>query len=408
MTPTITFRPLTPDDLPLLVEWLARPHVAEWWDGTPTLEEALEEYGPMMAPTAKARAFIALVDGEPLGYIQYYHAMGSGEGWWEDVTDPGVRGIDQFIGDASRLGQGLGTAMVRAFSDWLFEDPAVTYVHLDPDPSNARAIRCYEKAGFVGDAIIRTPDGLSRLMIRRRPGATAATPDDRRRAVPFDPHHFARRAAGGEATDAVAAFRHAYASNLWSGDASRSGPGSDLDQTAVVRRELPVLLRSLGVRTLLDVPCGDLHWMSRVDLGDVRYIGGDLLPEVVEANRQRYASPLRTFEVLDLATSALPPADLLLCRDCLVHLAFADIARVVENLRRSPVTWLLTTTFPGQEMNEDVHTGDWRPINLQRAPFNWPAPEQLLVEECTEGNGVFADKSLGLWRVASLPPVTGR
>jgi hypothetical protein len=48
-------------------------------------------------------------------------------------------------------------------------------------------------------------------------------------------------------------------------------------------------------------------------------------------------------------------------------------------------------------------TGDWRPINLERAPFNWPAPVELIVEECTESGGVFADKSLGLWRIDALP-----
>ena len=96
-------------------------------------------------------------------------------------------------------------------------------------------------------------------------------------------------------------------------------------------------------------------------------------------------------------------ADLLLCRDCLVHLSFADIARAIANIRAATVTYLLTTTFPAQRANEDIRTGDWRPLNLEAAPFGWPAPLEYLVEKCTEGNGLFADKSLGLWRVDSLP-----
>ena len=44
-------------------------------------------------------------------------------------------------------------------------------------------------------------------------------------------------------------------------------------------------------------------------------------------------------------------------------------------------------------------TGDWRPINLERAPFHLPAPQLLLNEQCTEGGDTFADKSLALWRV---------
>jgi hypothetical protein len=98
----------------------------------------------------------------------------------------------------------------------------------------------------------------------------------------------------------------------------------------------------------------------------------------------------------------LPTADLVLIRDCLVHLSFVDIARAIGNLRRSNITWLLTTTFPEQEANEDIHTGDWRPLNLGRGPFHWPTPVELLNERCSEGEGQFADKSLGLWRINEI------
>jgi RimJ/RimL family protein N-acetyltransferase len=89
--------------------------------------------------------------------------MGSGAVWWEDETDPGARGIDQFLANSSRLGQGLGTAMVRAFVDRLFENPRVTTVQADPSPANERAIRCYRRAGFVALGEVVTPDGPALL-----------------------------------------------------------------------------------------------------------------------------------------------------------------------------------------------------------------------------------------------------
>ncbi len=106
--------------------------------------------------------------------------------------------------------------------------------------------------------------------------------------------------------------------------------------------------------------------------------------------------------MLDLQSSPLPAADLMLCRDCLVHLSFADIARAIANVRTARVAYLLATTFPSQATNEDILTGDWRPLNLEVAPFHWPSPQEYLIEECTEANGLFADKSLGLWRVDAL------
>ena len=64
---------------------------------------------------------------------------------------------------------------------------------------------------------------------------------------------------------------------------------------------------------------------------------------------------------------------------------------------------LLTTTFAGLTSNEEILTGEWRPINLEKTPFCLPAPLTLLNEACTGYDGHFADKSLGLWRIADLP-----
>lgn len=168
MTPEITFASLTEADLPLLVGWFARGHVAEWWHpGEP--EEVEAEYRALIDPAATTRPFLAYHLGRPIGYIQSYIAMGSGEGWWTDERDPGVRGIDQFIGESDALGRGLGTAMVRAFVGRLFADPAVTAVIVDPDPRNHRAIRCYRRAGFQPQGETDTPDGPALLMRIDRP-----------------------------------------------------------------------------------------------------------------------------------------------------------------------------------------------------------------------------------------------
>jgi len=146
------FRPLTEADLPLVATWLARPHVAQWWRGPVELEPGL-------------RQFLAVLEGEPIGYVQSYQAIaGHPEGWWLDVDDPGVHGIDQFLADPARLGRGLGTRMVRAFVAELFTDRRVTRAQADPSPENGRAIRCYEKAGFRRLRDIVTPDGPALLM----------------------------------------------------------------------------------------------------------------------------------------------------------------------------------------------------------------------------------------------------
>jgi RimJ/RimL family protein N-acetyltransferase len=162
---TLTFRPLAPADLEMLHDWLGRPHVSQWWGPAPSLAEVEEDYLPMIAPESTTRGYIARLEEQPIGFIQSYVVLGSGDGWWEEETDPGARGIDQFLADADQLGRGLGSTMVRTFVEQLFLDPSVTKVQTDPSPENERAIRSYVRAGFQPLAKVDTPDGPALLMV---------------------------------------------------------------------------------------------------------------------------------------------------------------------------------------------------------------------------------------------------
>lgn len=158
------FTPLAEADLPMLHAWLKRPHVAAWWGPADSVDELRQDF----LSGGTTRAFIAELDGEAMGFVQCYVVMGSGDGWWEGETDPGARGIDQFLAHEAQLDQGLGRAMVKAFVDKLFADAAVTVVQTDPSPDNLRAIRCYAAAGFEAVGEVVTPDGPALLMRCRR------------------------------------------------------------------------------------------------------------------------------------------------------------------------------------------------------------------------------------------------
>ncbi len=174
--PAFTFQPLTAADLPRLGAWLARPHLQRWWREQDLSTAALrEKYLPRIAGADAARPFLALLDGEPVGYVQVYDVAAGDPSWWPDAPGPGVVGIDQFLADGDRLGRGLGTAMVAAFTQRLFADPAVTEIRVDPRPDNRRAIRCYEKAGFRDRGPITTPDGPARMMVLERPAERPST-----------------------------------------------------------------------------------------------------------------------------------------------------------------------------------------------------------------------------------------
>lgn len=191
--------------------------------------------------------------------------------------------------------------------------------------------------------------------------------------------------------------------NYWNSQESVSGTGSELGQTVALVHALPALFKEFGIKSMLDVPCGDLNWMKEVPLDGVRYIGGDIVAKLVLANKERFAArPELEFRVLDLLKDPLPTSDLVLVRDCMVHLPLADITTALERIKASGSRYLLATTFTRHGENRDIRMGDWRPVNLQAPPFNLPEPLHTIDERCEEGEGRYGDKAMALWDLRSL------
>lgn len=197
-------------------------------------------------------------------------------------------------------------------------------------------------------------------------------------------------------------FDRIHRDNYWAHPESVSGPGSAVEQTQKLVEDLPPLLRSLEVGSLLDIPCGDFAWMRRVDLDGIDYLGCDIVEGIIDENRRQHGADGVRFEVKDLTADALPTVDVVLVRDCLVHLPNRLIWKALANLKRSGSTWLLATTHPGVT-NQNVSMGRWRPLDLTAPPFWFGEPTAVIVEGCTERGGVWRDKSLGLWRIHDLP-----
>jgi RimJ/RimL family protein N-acetyltransferase len=155
----ITIRKLTVNDFPLLLTWLTKPHVKEWWnDGDDTLEKVARHYGRQSATNER---FILLYhldaqdkDGQPVGYLQY------------EIDAAGVASIDQFIGEETLLNRGIGTQAIKLLLAHIQAHHPLRVVTVDPSPANKRAIRCYEKVGFQHDATLHSPPGVDAYMMK--------------------------------------------------------------------------------------------------------------------------------------------------------------------------------------------------------------------------------------------------
>lgn len=204
-------------------------------------------------------------------------------------------------------------------------------------------------------------------------------------------------------------FTEIYKTNEFKGDESISGPGSSLKNTEVLRKELVKLCKWLKVKTIVDAPCGDFNYMKEVvkELDLIEYLGIDIVPEMIEQNAKKYLSNVVHFAIGDITTYPFPNVDILICRDCLVHLSFESSFKFFRNFAKSNIPYLLTTTFTGENRkNFNFEDGrNWYPMNLYIEPFNLPQPKILINEQCQEGNGHYTDKCLGLWTLEDIKNV---
>jgi hypothetical protein len=191
-------------------------------------------------------------------------------------------------------------------------------------------------------------------------------------------------------------FRRILAQNLWGDAESLSGYGSGWAATRAVREELPRLFQRHGINSMLDAPCGDFYWMREVVGVLDRYVGADIVPDLIDRNRERYGSDRVSFICADITVDPLPRADLILCRDGMIHLPTRLIRRALANLRATGSRYLLLTNSHGVSGYHDVPIGSFRPIDFTQPPFSFPTPLDVLLEDDS------GERQLALWDFDTL------
>ncbi len=199
-------------------------------------------------------------------------------------------------------------------------------------------------------------------------------------------------------TDKEKLFTQYYEKNVWKNGESKSGEGSTIKYTENIRKELPVLFNEQGITSVLDAPCGDFNWFKLINRGDMQYIGGDIVKSIVANNERIYRDANTSFIHIDITKNELPDVDLWLCRDCLFHFSDEDIFLVLKNFMASNIEFLLTSTHPESELNENIPTGSFRLLNLEKPPFNLGKPI-LSINDWVDGYEV---RILSLWNRSDI------
>jgi RimJ/RimL family protein N-acetyltransferase len=165
---SISFRPLERSDFPLLQEWLSTPHVAAWWNERLDLLGVTAKYRPRVDGTEPTHMFVIQQEVRPIGWIQWYLWSDYAEHAGQLGAEPASAGIDLAIGELSMTGLGLGPAAIREFvRQVVFSNPEVRAVVSDPEESNLKSLRAFEKAGFKVVRTVRLPgEGCRRQVVR--------------------------------------------------------------------------------------------------------------------------------------------------------------------------------------------------------------------------------------------------
>jgi hypothetical protein len=185
--------------------------------------------------------------------------------------------------------------------------------------------------------------------------------------------------------------------NVWQNRESRSGFGSTEQATELLRENFPEMIRLLEVENILDIPCGDFHWMQLLNL-QIPYIGADISEALVKKLQQEHASGnKREFRRLDIVNDSLPSADLTFVRECFNHFSFRRIHAATANVKLAGGRYLAVTHYPAHTLNTNQETGfTYRPINFTIAPFGWPPPIHTMSESACDGRVV------AVWRLDEI------
>ena len=163
-------------------------------------------------------------------------------------------------------------------------------------------------------------------------------------------------------------FDFIYARGVWGGG---SGAGSDLKRTVLYIAYVQALMDRREIRSVLDLGCGDWRFSRYLDFSGRNYVGLDIVPSVIAANRAAFGASNIHFEQGDV--SAYPkfgPCDLILCKDVLQHLSNARVSAILSRCGTARLALITNDYHPA---NLDCHDGETRPLNITAPPFDLAA-----------------------------------
>lgn len=210
-------------------------------------------------------------------------------------------------------------------------------------------------------------------------------------------------------SDLETVFTYIFENKIWEYEGETvSGMGATLAYTQKIRKDLPDVFQEYGIRSILDIGCGDFNWMKHIITDDITYTGIDIVKKIIDKNSELYTAQNISFIHANCCIDPLPRADLVICRDVLAHFSYGEAFKLIENIKKSGSKYVLFTTYADQKReNNDLSQNQIGMsnycLNMEKAPFSFLRPLLLINENCPSPQHVVTpDKSLGLWHLKKL------
>lgn len=187
-------------------------------------------------------------------------------------------------------------------------------------------------------------------------------------------------------------FSRIYRDKLWGEDLSSpwfSGSGSIGGAREAYQEFVRCFIKQRGITSVVDLGCGDFRIGAPIARLVNRYVGVDIVPDLIDYLQARFGSSTTEFRCLDIVNDDLPEGELCLVRQVLQHLSNGEIKAVLPKLARYKYV-LITEHYPApgrlvlpnrdKPHGPDIRVADDSAVFLDQPPFGLSVREVLRVE----------------------------
>lgn len=191
-----------------------------------------------------------------------------------------------------------------------------------------------------------------------------------------------------------------YEMNLWGGNKSDFYSGAGSHYPEIVKPYIAILTSFLtsfkNPLVVCDLGCGDFNVGKELVKHTKKYVGVDIVTDLIAHNKEKFKEENLEFHCLDIAVDDLPSGDCALLRQVLQHLSNAEVQSIVSKLADFKYV-ILTEHLPEGdfEPNKELISGQGTRLkkqsglNLLAPPFNFKVKEekQVLSVILNDGKG---------------------